>query len=303
MLWLKRHQSYKRPSGKVLPRRINEVGGLFKRRQHFWQRRSFKIYTILAVLGLLFLFYLLFWSNIFKISNIVVTGANEANTAQISSIVNKQLQERRFLLFSQSNLWFFSSKMTQNEVEKAIILESVAIKKRPLKTLKIEVKEKTNQITLESKGKYYYLDPNGLVVKELLVANLTLVEGESAANAPGEALLDMSAIDPNIPLVHDLTENKIEVGKAYLKPQLIKFVIDLSAQLTQNNLKVKGFELPDISGKEVRAVLEAGYRVYFNAQTDLGQQLANLKLVIREKVKDRKIQYIDLRLIDKIYIK
>lgn len=298
---------FKHPSGRMLsPRHGND--GSFRVRQYFWQRRSFKVYAALAAVGFLFLAYILFWSGVFRIQNIQVTGTKTLDAGQIEAVIRDQLGKSRFGVFSQSNLWFFSSKMAENDLRSRFVIDSVQIKKRPLKTLKIEVKEKNNQIVYISNGRYYYLDPSGLAVKEVLVANVTLVAGETAeATAPaagsGESLIDLSVLEPGLPLIYDLSDTEVKIGQKIIDPEVINFTSLLQNKLIAGGLEPESFQLPTRQGTEVRAVLKKGYSVYFNTADDLDRQLANLNLILREKVKDQKINYINLMFGNRVFIK
>ncbi|MBI5621965.1 FtsQ-type POTRA domain-containing protein [Candidatus Falkowbacteria bacterium] len=291
-------------------RRYTNGNDLFKRRQYFWQRRSFKIYVILAGVAALFIFYLLFWSGIFKIEHVTVSGAENVNAAQIEQIARDQMTKRRFGLFSQSNLWFFSSKIAVDAINQALVLDRVKVKKRPLKTLKIELQEKSSQITLVSGNHYYYLDPNGLAIQEILVANVQLIEGAAPDEAgnevsgeSGQDLIDLGALNASLPLVYDLSNTPVTVGQKILEPERIVFINQLQTRLPAMELPIKQFSLPEQEGTEVRVLTQRGFEVYFNSADDLNRQLANLNLIVKEKLQNKNIHYIDLRFGEKVYIK
>lgn len=309
MFWKK--GGYKKPTGRMISRRYTGGSGIFKMQPHFWQARKFKIYGLLTILAIIFLSYFIFWSNLLKINKLEVTGTKNLDPAEIESIIHNQMTKSRFLVFSQSNILFFDSKMASEEVKKALVVNDIQIKKRPLKKLKIEVTEKTAQVVWITDNHYYYLDPNGLVVKENLVANINLVEGEAqtnsneatAADLAGEAMIDLSVLDQSLPLVYDLTNSPVTVGKNILNPKLIETILYLKNKLPKPDLNIKNFQIPEPQGNDVQVVTDHGFDVYFDSQDSLDQQLANLSLVLREKVKDKKINYIDLRFGSRVYIK
>ncbi|MFA5358525.1 MAG: hypothetical protein WC310_01730 [Patescibacteria group bacterium] len=304
---------FKKPSGRVISNHFASGGGggLFRRRQHFWQLRIFKVWTILGLIVLSFIFYFLFWSGAFKINNIKINGVSAIDPAKIESIVRNQMEQRSWLLLSQSNLFFFDSETAESKIRNAFVLESVQIKKRPLKTLRVEIKEKSTQITWISDNKYYYLDPNGIAIQEILVANVTLVEGsgevsqnEETTNG-GQSLIDLSALNQDLPQVYDLTNARVEIGENILKPEIISFIQRLKDKFSsRSDIKIKYYQVPELQGSEVRVITDRGFDVYFNTSDDLDRQLANLNLIMKEKMRDnKKINYIDLRFGEKVYIK
>jgi len=304
MFW--RKQQYKKPSGRIAGKRFDGGSGVFKRRQYFWQRRSFKVYLVLAFIVLIFILYLLFWSNIFKINNIKVEGASSISSEEITSIIQNQMAQSRLGVLSQSNLFIFSSKMAENEIKNRYVVEDVKVSKWPLKTLKIKLAEKANVLTWITDNHYYYLDPNGLATKEVLVANLTLGEGEAPpkdSSTTGENLIDLSALDQSLPLVYDLTNTAVKVKDQVLSADMIKFISSVNQKLPNNDLKIVSFQIPERGGSGVQVKTNKGYDIYFDNQEDLDRQLANLNLVIKEKIKDKKINYIDLRFKDRVYYK
>jgi len=303
--WFKKRESYKKPSGRILGRRLQGGVGVYKTRGHFWQTRRFKIYLILVAIALLFLSYLLFWSGVFKIQRVDIQGTKNLKSENITELVQTQIQEKKWLLFSQSNLFFFDKAEAIKNISDKYVVDSVKIQKRPLGVIKVIINEKPSQIVWITDNNYYYLDPNGIVIEGILVANVQLVQGtaKEAKNAPGEDMIDLSAVNKDLPMVYDLSNTKVEVGKTALDSKLIDFIARVRQAIPEGTFNIQKFEIPDPTGHEVRLTTDKGYNVYFNSDDSLERQIANMNLVIREKVKDSKINYIDLRAGNRVYIK
>ncbi len=301
-------KKFRGASGRIVPRRNALLGGnsalgSYRHRQYFWQRRSFKLWLILIAVAIVILLYLLFGRVIFTIKTISVQGLKTLSTQEIEQIVNSQEAKRRWLVFSQQNLWVFDSKMAENSLRERFMLDSVKIKKRPLGKLKIELSEKSNQLTWVSGEDYYYLDPNGLAVKDILVANIEVVEGDNDNQANAAALIDSEAIDQNLPKVIDDSVRPLEVGQQVLTASTVSFINALDNQLKQLDLTVTSYSMANSSATEIIAKTNKGFDIYFNTSNDLERQIANLKLVLKEKVGDSRVEYIDLRFGNKVYIK
>lgn len=293
-----------RPSGRSIRRQYGNSGHIGLRHQrHWWQGGAWKIYAILAGLVLLGGLYLLWWSSIFQITTVQVEGTQQLAPSDIEAVVREQFTDRRWLVVPQSNLWGFSREQAVATLTSRYVVNSITIKKRPLGRLRVMVDEKTAAVTWVSGEHYYTVDGNGIATRELIVPNIDLVEGSQKNAGPSEALTDRSMIDTTIPLVADESVTAVTVGQKIVEPAVIGFITTLATKLPSDTLHIQSFALPSLTSGEVRVHTTEGFAVYLTIQDDPDRQLTNLNLVLREKVKDRRVQYIDLRFGNKVYIK
>ncbi len=300
-----RRKNYRGPSGRTVSRRLTGGSGEYRRRQRFWQTKRFKIWLILGVIGLFFLCYLIFWTGIFSIDTIEVRGNQAISSQEIEQIITEQSDKRRWALFSQNNILFFNTATAAATIDQRYILDSVAVKKRAPQRILIELQERDSQATWVTGDQYYTIDPNGIILKQLPVANVVVVTGEAGEEAVGgEELLDLSAVDQSRPIIIDDAAQSVDVGQTAVDAQQLVFIDYLHQQLPQENITPERYRIPEEGSSDVFVDTTAGYALYFDSTDQHEQQLINLRAILKNKIQaDSTIEYIDLRFGEKVYIK
>ncbi|MEK7139624.1 MAG: FtsQ-type POTRA domain-containing protein, partial [Patescibacteria group bacterium] len=253
--WSKGTDHY-RPSGRMIRRRLGPVSGgekLYGRREHFWQRRTFKLLAILGGAVGLILLYIIIWSNLLMIETIKVVETATLDDQAITDLVNQELTQSRWYIFPRRQLFFVDTNTIERAITDRYVIDRVAVQRRWIKTLRVTIQEKNAQLTLLSNDRYYVLGPNGIAIRELLVGHVTLVDNEPAseeAPANGEVIIDQSALDQTIPVVHDATDAPVEINQVVIPPNTVAFIQSIAKQFPAP-LTIKYFELPTREGSEV----------------------------------------------------
>jgi len=302
-------RNHYRPSGRIIRRAHESHAGFggrdFKRREHFWQRRQFKLISIAAGVAVILLAYWLLWSGFLRITTVEVRGTQTIDSAQIEQLVRQQFSLRRGLLFSQSHLLFFNATAVEQQLQQQYLLDQVIIKRRPLRCLIVEITEKTAQLTWVSNSRYYTIDSNGLALREILAPNVVeLNDGEQPTEtATGEQVIDSAVLGQSGTIVIDQSNNTVTIGQSVATEPFIRFIAELIQKFPSTNLTADQWLVPSATEGIVHVKTTRGFTVYFDSQDPLDAQLANLRLILREKVKDRSINYIDLRFGTRVFIK
>lgn len=265
-------------------------------REYFTQRRSLRIKLFLLILLIVFILaliaYFLFFSRFFRIQNI-----NVSKITDYGLISEQELKEmatplinKKFLIFSQKNIFVFRTKALQQIMDNDSRIEIFNVEKDLPQTLNIKIAEAKPVALLISLGnnKNCYLNSQGQLI---YAQNFTTLKEEKT---------------PLLPVFYDQTDVNL-TDPEYVK--LFKSVLDLIKCdiLSQNNIKAELVKISEKAGIfEVEITTNEQWRILINSEVNFDQQISNLELILKEKIEDRNnLEYIDLRFGDyqRIYFK
>lgn len=243
--------------------------------------KGFRTTFYLKIMAGLFLFYLVFYSDLLKINQVAISGNEMIDSGELQEAVAQELDSWRWYVLPQRNVLWLSKNRLRQGIEAKYSIESLEIDKG-WKSLKITVKEKISHLILYNQEKFYFLKVNGQVLKE--------VSREEA-----EKYWD------HLPILN-IEKKEINVGDQIVSEKMVDFIIRLDSAVKNRQLAIFGYEQQGVD--RVDLVAKEGWRAYFDINSDPVIALENLMLVLQQKVSDRhKLQYVDLRFGDKVYFK
>ena len=246
--------------------------------QHFSELGWF---LLLAILLLVYLFY---FSPIFAITNVEITGVGRPTAGQISEkYVNWQLSQKRFKIFPQKNLLAFDTGWLEENITNNFFLDTLEITKKPLHKLTITLKEKSPELIWQSSDKYYYLDATGQL----------------------SGLIASDQVPANIPIITDESSSDAAPGQQIVSQEKNSFILRLMILLKElNDLEITGISTPHPISPQINISVKDGYKIYFDQTKDLDSQSAKLERILNGSEGEIKpSEYLDLRIGDRIYYK
>jgi len=250
------------------------------------KRKSFlkKMILFFSVLFLIiFIIHSLFFSSFFKIQKIVITGLNEREETEAKDIIQNFFNYKRYVLFSEQNIFFLNKTTLKNTLSRRFDLEEVVIKINWPNTLKIDVKKNKPVLIWKTDQKYFAVYKDGVIEKELF---------------------DVSVFE--LPLVSSGTSTDIIIGKKYLNEKQI-VAIEKIYLLFHNyfkNQNIDHFEIASLESKDIKLFVKESWYLLFNIDLDFEQSLKIASFVMTEKIKNTKnLQYLDLRVNGRVYYK
>jgi len=252
-----------------------------------WKEKILKkgnFFCLLIISILAGLIYLFFYSPIFNITKIEITGLqNIPRDVLEEKIIKWQLSQRRFLIFKQDNLFLFSKSWLRKNIENKYALDELKVSKKLFHTLKVNVKEKLPKLIWITNSQYYYLETNGIV----------------------SAVADKEKLIQNLPSVFDAGNNDITVGEVVISDKIVDFIDKLNDKIKQETkIIITNYVFPERKSTQVNAITNEGWAIYFEANNDLDSQVINLNEGLAKKIKDTKnLEYIDLRVEGRVYYK
>lgn len=120
------------------------------------------------------LWYLI-WSPALRIASFDVQGASAPTEETVRQALEGYAGGSTLLAFPRRNILFFSEGAARKEIEKAIFLAGVDIRKKLPGTVVVTVREKTVKAVMERDGRLFALDESGFVIRELSGKELALM--------------------------------------------------------------------------------------------------------------------------------
>jgi len=252
-------------------------------RNPMFPRKTWKIYflqkldffTLLFILILLIVIYTLFYSPLFQIKNVEISGNENISTKTLEEkLIKWQTQQRRFLIFKQSNIFMFSKGWLQERMEAEYNLQNPDISKKLPHTLKIEINEQLPTLIWKTNERYYYLDQNGHITTEIdpenLMADLLEIQDESNESVKKEGEI--------------------------LNKEKMNFIQELSQKITDvPQVEPIKYSMPNNVSTQINVTTSEGWVIFFESSHNLDQQIHSLIEVLTKTIEDTQgLEYIDL---------
>ncbi len=271
----------------------NRYGDNLARRK---QRRFFLIISGVIILFFTlagFLIYLLFFTSSMKLTEINLNGLKSVKSEEIFKISDSIKNKIAFGIVSfkpRNNILFFDTSLLKSRIlSEFLVVKDVNISKEFPHKINVEIRERVPIGTWCSMTNCHYFDQEGV-----LWGNALRSSGSLLLNIDDLRILDKKPrmlsreiLEPIQKAVLDLDTVGIKIKKVSIPAEAIgDFRIDSVARLA-----------------EVSSVARAGYYILFNNDTDISGQVRILKILLDEKGKEFKPEYLDLRIDGRVYYK
>lgn len=260
-----------------------------ERKEISWKRRIIFSWILFLILALA---YILFFSPIFEIKEIRISGNRAIGSEEIQSSLDGFLYGKILFFFNRNNIFLATdSKLTDILLGDFPRILSIEINKDIFKktiNLTIVERKETGIFCKEepaspNRGECYYIDREGVIF-------------EKAPQTSGSLIL----------VIKDNSGGEVELGNNVIKKEFMAELIDLRVYLTDNlGLKALDFIIESDVSEDLRINTNEGWYILFDKARDLQNQLKALELVLEEKIKEgrRNLEYIDLRIENRVYYK
>lgn len=214
-------------------------------------------------------FYFFLFSQYFEIRNIMVSGSKTISDESIKEVFTKYQKQ-------QNNIFLFPSKNIELELlEKYPIFSQIIITKGIPDSIKVEIQERSGIVVLKSDNRLFLIDMQGIVFEEI------------------DQVEDMPIIE---------RDENLELGDKVFTIELVEFILQLVDNFSAYTyMKIEKIEILD-TVFELNLWTSKDYKVVFDTTKNVQDQLDTLAKVLPE-VKGKKIEYIDLRLGEKVFYK
>lgn len=243
--------------------------------------RGFNTKFYLKILGVVLILYILIYSNFLRINNIEVQGTDMIRQDEFRQTVENRLNDWRWYLFPQRNLLLMSKSKLSRGITEKYSLNSLKID-RGWKSIKIIIEERASHIIVFNNQNFYFLNQDGAINRQI-------------SKQEAEQYWD------RFPVLN-IGERNVNIGDEIASKEIAEFILKLDEEIRNSSLDIHGYELRE--EEELSLVAKAGWRAYFDINTDIKLSVENLILVLDEKVDNQSnLEYIDLRFGNKVFYK
>lgn len=254
--------------------------------------------------------YLIFLSPMFKIDKIIIQGNKEIKEGQIREIIEPILAKKIFNKISTANLVF----LPDNKIKNAILNNFPIIKEA---TLKKNFSEHNLTVNIAER------QPAAIWCRVLVPPSLQV--SSSTAQQINEELLDALPIEScffvdeqgfvfrqapifsggPIATVYDQTIQSIKIKDNVANEKTLAFILAAKKELRAINLNLTDFVIQFQSLGDLEILTPENWRIYLNINDSVSDQISALKRVLAEEIKGKRsqLEYVDLRVANKVYYK
>ena len=219
---------------------------------------------------LILLIYFVFGSNFFTLNSLTIQGNRLVEAPLIEKIVFKNG-------FRKTNALFFNEAKASRQILSLAQIKTVEFRKRILQhQLEILVVEHETSLIWQTAGQRFLVNRAGVAY-------------------------DMAPPERPLMVVEDLKNVPVNLKQHILTPEFIEFANFVSANLSRKTpVNVRQMTVPETTF-ELEVVTNEGWKIIFDTSKSPDTQLNNLSKILKGGAKPR--QYVDLRILDRIYYK
>ncbi|MDP2586538.1 MAG: FtsQ-type POTRA domain-containing protein [Candidatus Komeilibacteria bacterium] len=279
--WSSRGQRRQRDFGRPRSKKIHE----YTREDAIKMRR--KVFLILALLAVGYIFYLFFYSDYFKISQINFNGQIEGfKTEETTAKAYEIMSNNRSWPFSAQNYFTIKISQLEEELNQTNALASFKVAKKFPRSLEIVVEERLGRLLWVSSEQTFVLEADGLI---------------SGSIAPEEAA------KASLPVIYDLSNTFVTTGETRVNDKQLALIMEVWLNLKNYDLpqiELDYFKVDSLQANYVKIVTKKGFELHVNYLASLDSQINKLKKSLASgKIDLNNINYINLRIENQVIYK
>jgi hypothetical protein len=225
------------------------------------------------------LFYLIFYSSFFNVSNLIVEGAQLTEESQVETLALDYLNS------NSKNIFTLSSTDLKRNLDSGLpLVSSVIIQKGIPDTIKVILEEREPAIIWETSSKRYLVDDQGYVFLKLK-----------------DYLQKKDLLTEDLIKLNDRSGLPVEKEQRLVSSSWIEFVKQIDKKLLDRfDLAVSKYYIIE-SAFDLYGASSKG-ELIFDTNRSVSEQIQALKTLF-ESTNRKKYQYIDLRIAGWVYYK
>lgn len=234
--------------------------------------------------------YLIFFSGFLAVAKIDIDGGEDARRDYIRNLIDSKLEGKYLNVIDRNNIVLFSRRNVKKEIaDQFKIIKKITIRKKFPDSLNILIEEKNVPMIISSAGKKWVIDDDGYAFDE----------AEENYAYMGKS---------NIPVIFDKSDKNFLLGQIILNQDYIKFIADFR-RLSEDELEIeleKEIQVPNISSGDIRMKTKEGWMILMDENLGAQKEKEMLQVVLENKIEKEKrpnLEYIDIRIANKVYYK
>jgi hypothetical protein len=250
---------------------------------------------------------ILFFSPLAAIQFIDVSASKGIDSTAVRSVVFRQMDKQRYMVFSQKNIFLLSRKDLERELKKEFLIDSFFLQRKPPHTLSLTISGKPFRLLWVAPDATYDVSSDGILVRTIDASSLTAsnIRSLQPYTQQGSYPQKNASFRTDIPTVLDEGQHAPYVlGDSVLLPDTLRFILDAWRMLDESGIRLSYATLiPDNPTITFRTA--QGWSTLLSVISDPKAQVDHIRQVIAQnpKKKLRGIQYIDARFDNRVYVK
>ena len=234
--------------------------------------------------------YTLFFSPYLIVTNVKILGLEKLSEAPIRNRVENKLGEKYFSIIPKNNLLLFPKIALEQELTADFKrIEKVNVRRIFPHALEVAVKERKLAMLFCAGENCYTLNEFGV-------------------SYPANNFTQSELAEENLIILRDLASSQLDQEEKPLEDGFREFVLGLAPSVqTETNMALKKtYETNNRMSGDVRVETEDGFLIYFNQGVSLKKSVATLRAILEHKIekeRQKDLEYIDLRIADKVFYK
>jgi len=269
---------------------------IYKRKKHFNVSRNrsrgflqflfwFTLAVFWGVVG-----YVLFFSSFLAVTSLKISGERNVNEEDISAQVRPEISGYDWKFINKNNLFL----VRKGIIRKNILgnfrqIRNVEVRKRFPDELEVIVSERIPTMLFQGANGWFILDENAV-----------------AYDRADPEVEEIKKYD--LPRLTDADGKNIELGAVALSGEYVAYVLGIREKMKSDTEILIGndFQTPSLISKDIRARTQDGWGIYFNENISLDKEIEMLNAVLDHEIEKNQrsdLEYIDLRIDNKVYYK
>jgi len=274
---------------------------------------------IIGTVALIITINVCIFHHYFFIQKIDVTGLQRINHDEFVNAVFGMVDYRKLLILPGKNYFL----VNVNEIKSLLLLrfpiESVTVKKIFPHTIKIDILEKISTIIYDNGKQYSYVDKEGYLVEQLRlvgdnewtekkqITTSTLADGsikeeeKILERTHHPSIKNIKAEMGDYPIVYDARAKESTLNEQILEKKTVKGIFSWFNFLRKKtNINIAYFLIND-DFNHSSIITSDGWELRVNLADEIDNQMAELEYLMKEKLKETNIEYVDLRFDNRVY--
>lgn len=255
--------------------------------------------------------YLAFWAPFFKIKEIKVSGNNFVSAAGIEEVVRALGRQKFLKIIPQDTLFALSGKKIENKILTGFpALREVKVKKIPFDKIEISVKEReSTAIWCQTKAEPISAStPSAFATSTAAVQKKPPPQSEQCFFIDEEGIAFRQAPEISGTLAATFYGSSAQapvLGNQVVASSTIAFAQQLKKAAREIGLEMTAFLCEEEVSQDLSVLTSEGWWIYFDVNRSAKAQMNVLDSLLNEEIKDKRadLQYVDLRIANRIYYK